>query len=325
MGHEGATDETAAHHGDAELQPHVRYFRTARATDYHVPSPVTEALSSGRISDRVALASDPTCPIDVMGLLAADSPAVGEALAAHPRLPVYIQQRLATSTAGVATILLDNPVLDAAIFAPLVETALKSRWEFPWNHRSSGYGARLDSGHLEFQLWYEVTRRALADPRCPTELLRRYWRHDYFAVRGAVVANPTCPTEVLAASARRFNDSNSEPIAANPATSIGTLAWILANTGYQEVREAVLDAAADRPAEQVRELLLTLRQARRQDVLRLVPEETMQELETDSDERIRYSVAVGTRDAKQLNRLSRDPHGRVRRAASRRLLHLLAA
>lgn len=174
----------------------------------------------------------------------------------------------------------------------------------------------FDAADLHDHLYHlEAVRLVARDPRCPPSVL--HGLSGTFADR--VVVNPACPPGLLAQYCeenwgRKVNVSAAQ----HPATPTDSLLTVIAAGGPAGAAAAHNIAGRDHAS--IRSAMLLTEASGRRAIARVVPDAEQQRLAEDDDPRIRYAVAMTTTDAVLLTRLSHDPHGRVRRGASNRLL-----
>lgn len=165
---------------------------------------------------------------------------------------------------------------------------------------------------------YEAMRRVARDPRCPIETL-----HELSGpAADAVVVNPACPPELLAEYCeegwgRQVNTCGAK----HPSTPTDSLLTVIAEDG--PAAAAACRNIARRDHASIRAAMLLTHAGGRQTIARAVTDAEQERLAGDPDVRVRYAVAVTATDPSLLAQLSRDPHGRVRRGASNRLLAAL--
>jgi hypothetical protein len=302
-----------------EPEPQYRYFRTGLAASGYVPGADVARATSPYTEDRMALARDPDCPVDLMYLLSKDSLAVCEELAGNPSLPGRFHVELAAVSGPIALRLLGNPFLAPAAFESMVAAGLKRHAISP----RRDYGVRMDGYRLTDSHWREAVISALSDPRCPVEVLATHCSNTPGYVRRAIALNPSSPPWILDRMARIYTDQACEPIPANPATALETLIWLAVRSGYEGIRDDCCRAAVARGTDSARTMLLHFTTRRRQTFVDFLPQHLLEELARDPDPRVRYPIAVVTRDAALLRSFADDEHGRIRRAASQRLMSLM--
>lgn len=280
------------------------YYRSLRAAYRDNPGHWGQLLVSPSVSQRMSLAADPGCPQSFMLLLADDEAAVRESLAGNPVLPVRVMMRIARGGGSAALRLVGRPDVPLKVLGVAVATAERRAPGSRWGNLRDPNLDLLDT--------------ALRDRRLPDDWFSRYARGSGH-VRRAIAKNRHCPEGVLLDLARRGNQAELAAIAANPAATAPVLDVVLRRALWDTtqrralVRLVVLDWRLARPR------LLAAGPGLRREVAAGNRRAAVL-MAADPDWRIRRPVALCSDNAALLRTLATDPHGHVRRAASRRLM-----
>jgi hypothetical protein len=274
-----------------------------------------------------------------MWLLIVDDVAVREGLAANPNLPMRIMKRIAREQGSPALVLARRERLPDEIIAML---AWHSRSETPQSRYGSGRFAH--SGAIGAETYSTVLGRR----DCPHEVFELHARHNGLA-RAVIAENPACPPETLAyiagcgpgpaklGVARNPNTSEetllalagrdralSSLVAQHPRATVATLEKALAGPMTWAARLQSIRRLCEADWERGRAWVTGLPPGRRFELVMNSRDARLATLMADdADWRLRYTVATATEDSELLSSLADDPHGRVRRAASQRLLGLM--
>ncbi len=219
------------------------------------------------------------------------------ALAADPECPTTVLELLAFDSDNVVAAVISNPRCTL--------TALERAAEFRFRRRYWSSDRVL----------VRVSRHPLMD----VALLRRFAPNR----PSLVVSHPLCPVDLLVQFSESRNPNVRECAVRRRSLPTETLLQTIGDPDAR-VADAIRRSVSQRGHDTVREALKLMNARGRQQLLHTLEPDAIDRLAGDSDERIRYAVARTTHDPAVLRRLSADTHGRVRRAASDRVVTNLA-
>jgi hypothetical protein len=285
----------------------VHYFREEHCAYWFDPNH-GERLRSVMVADRIALAGDPQCPREFMLLLSNDETSVREALAGNPRLTLRIMKRLARAGGSPSLVLARRTDTPPEVLGIIAAVATQSKRQPRW---------------LRLNVHEEVLRVVLRRPDCPTDTLAAHAKGDWLSQR-LVAANPSCPRDSLEHLAARGTGYTLAALVGNPEATATMLSWIVTRMWRSGLSHTALVRLIAMDWSLARPFVTATKAAHRQQLVRDSPS-ARAHMEADDDWRLRYAVAAADPDGQHMRNLAADPHGRVRRAATQRLLALVSA
>ena len=223
-------------------------------------------------------------------------------LAENPLCPPQVMRLLAYDTGHVLWQLAANPQLDVAAMERIADEA---------EHGVEWGNARPDP---------MAVGCVLRNPRCPEHLMRMF-SHTH---PSPIANHPDCPPDLLHQFSLDVTDHNILcSVARHPTSTTETLLNLLDRRSRNVERMARVALAKRGPAA-VRAAMLRTDTRGRRHLAELVDAAERRDLARDPDPLIRLAIAKVTDDVPILRVLAADPHGRVRRAASDRVMSELA-
>ncbi len=248
---------------------------------------------------------------------------VGAILAVAPELePLQITygDRFRMALAG-------NPLCPPNVMRIMAFESGQELWELAGNTQLDV--ATMEKIAREVQLAADQGRRGhyllailcvLRNPRCPEHILRDFsYRHP-----PQVANHPGCPPDLL----HRYSLDESNPgvlcsVARHPSTPTDSLLNLLDRRSRDAARLA-RSSLARRGHQAICDAMTRTDTRGRRHLAGIVDAAERRRLARGPDPLIRFAVAKVENDASVLSMLAGDPHGRVRRAASDRVLGELA-
>lgn len=223
-------------------------------------------------------------------------------LAENPLCPAEVMQLLAFDTGRVLWQLAANTQLDVPTMERIADAA-----------EHAGQSGNPGSHGLAMVC-------VLRNPRCPEHLMRRFSR-----TTPAPIANhPNCPPDLLHQFSLEVTDHIILcSVARHPRSTTDTLLNLLDKRCHHVERMARVTLAKRGPTA-VRAAMLRTDTRGRRHLAGLVDPPERRHLARDPDPRIRLAIAKVEDDVSVLQLLAADTHGRVRRAASDRVMSELA-
>lgn len=249
-------------------------------------------------------------------------PIVGQILSVAPRMREHLGDCTARERAALA-LRDDCPQEVLALMAddlPTVVRAVVGNANCPPHVVESVIGRIEKHEKRDYWLYQETLESALANPNCPDHLLRarfpEHWR--------SILGNSSCPFDLL----RGASLSESAPLrcraAGDPRLPEGDLLRLVQDSNPDVAWRALL-AVRRRDVATIRAALGSVRGQGRRWIMEDLPSAKLRALAADPDPWIRRGVARVAASHTLLGRLADDPNGHVRRAASQRLMELVAA
>lgn len=222
-------------------------------------------------------------------------------LAENPLSPPEVLRLMAYDSGNVLWRLADNPLLDVSTMERIADEVEYATEEgHPETHRTA-------------------LTVLLQNIRCPEHLMRRFSH----CSPGPIANHPNCPPDLL----EQFStEVTASPIlcsvAGHPRSSTETLLNLLDKGGGPAPRRARIELAR-RGAQAVRAGMLRTDTRGRRHLAHLIGSAHRGRLARDPDPRIRLAIANVEEKSSVLRLLAADENGRVRRAASERVLSQL--
>lgn len=267
------------------------YFTTLAEAAAALPPPDAKRIRDPRWWVRGLVAWDPDTDVRALWLLSLDDPFVQLKLAVNRNLPPDLYPQM----------------------------VLSARERLREKHLRRPPRSRPHQRDTDFEIMWRLLGRA----NCPPDLLLEMGRNaqaDYELC--SVLTNPRCPAELVSEYARRPGPPHPALFGSRPLPTPDLLSLqdrlpedkvtiYLANLARRPWRE-ILPGVRQLPPEQLAKLAA------------LLPEESVAAMSRDADARLRCASAGVLPDRVSLVRLGRDPDSDVRRAATHRMLELVA-
>jgi hypothetical protein len=223
-------------------------------------------------------------------------------LAAGDDCPPEVLELLATDKPTVVLEAAGNPDCPPTVLAEILQRADTSPRRHYW-------------------LYEHTHHRVLTNPSCPVEILRRA----HATEETTILQNPSCPQDLVRSSSLSEDTMARYLAAGHPRLPDEDLLRLMHDSDSMVAWQARVVIGGREDPHTIRVALGSLRGEARRTMMERLPTRHLQRLADDPDPWLRRGAARVTGDRDLLARLAADPNGHVRRAATQRLMEVLAA